>query len=78
MGWSSGTELFDRVISAIQDRLQYVIEAEGLEDDLKDVYIEIIDAFRDHDWDDLCGSDYHDHPVIGPLLTVDEEEDFEY
>ena len=44
MGWSSGTELMSRVITATRK----VIPDEKTR---KEFYKEIIDAFEDYDWD---------------------------
>jgi hypothetical protein len=76
MGWSGGTELFDRVVGAIVDSgLEDTSRIEGFEDETRECFIEIIDAFRDQDWDCLYESEYYGHPVIGPLLKIDEEDE---
>jgi hypothetical protein len=74
MGWSGGTELFDRVMNVLEATLSF--NYDGV-DDCADQYAEVIDAFRDQDWDNLCESEYYDHPVIGPLLKIDEEDEDE-
>lgn len=43
MGWSSGSRLFATVIKAVKDRLP--------DDKRKALYIELIGAFEDFDWD---------------------------
>lgn len=53
MGWSSGSELFDEVIKAVQPRVPDAATR-------KAIYLDLIPAFEDHDWDteDEClGSD---------------------
>jgi hypothetical protein len=75
MGWSSGTAVFDRVMGAI---IQVVTDADDSYDtfvDVDDVYNEIVDAFRDADWDNLCESEYYNHPIVGKYLKIEEDED---
>lgn len=43
MGWSSGSELFNRIIDAIKPRLG--------DEERKAFYLEIIPVFEDQDWD---------------------------
>jgi hypothetical protein len=72
MGWSGGTELFDRVMGVLEATLSS--NYDGV-DDCAEQYTEVIDAFRDQDWDCLYESEYYNHPVIGPLLKIDEEDE---
>jgi len=72
MGWNSGTELFDRIISIVEP----VIHHAGYDDETKEgIYTEIIDAFRDLDWDDLGSSEYAEHYMLGKLLRIEEDEE---
>lgn len=43
MGWSSGSELFNKVIEAIKPRIP--------DEERKAIYLDLIPAFEDQDWD---------------------------
>lgn len=53
MGWSSGSDLFNAIISAIKPRLG--------EDERKAIYLELIPVFENQDWDtqDECFDNDH-------------------
>ena len=44
MGWSGGSELFDKVIDAVQPRVPDAATR-------KAIYLDLIPAFQDYDWD---------------------------
>lgn len=46
MGWSGGSHLFSEVITTLQKHVQD-------EDDREAIYVELIDAFEEADWDTL-------------------------
>lgn len=46
MGWSSGTGLFGSVIESLKSNIKD-------KNTRKEIYRDLIDAFQDHDWDNL-------------------------
>lgn len=72
MGWSSGTRIFDAVVTA-------VLSEEPFEK--KDVILAVIGALEDGDWDCQNDSPYWNHPLVQEALKesgyYDEWEDEE-
>jgi len=58
MGWCGGTEIFDTVIDSMIDNK---IESPELIKDL-------INVLEDHDWDNLCESDYYDYGPVNKII----------
>jgi hypothetical protein len=67
MGWSSGTDIFDRTIGA-------VLSCPEIK---KESVVKIAEALRDemfdNDWDTHVESEYYDHPIVGKVFDHEDE-----
>lgn len=79
MGWSRGTEIFDKMCDELLET-SYCwtgsTDAEYISDSIVLQPLKIlIGLLKLEDWDCQCESDYWEHPVIGKLLGNDFEGD---
>ena len=57
MGWSSGTRVFDTVVGLLlNDKL--------IEEKIEELILEL----EDMDWDNVCESDWYDHPLVHGVI----------
>ena len=69
MGWSRGSSLFSAIIRALKPAIPD-------EEQRKNVYRELVDAFRGRDWDTLSeclGEDPAYDAIYGEIYPEDEE-----
>lgn len=67
MGWCSGTDIFDGVSPV-------VLSADIPEQTKVDIFVALIDALRNRDWDcETESNDFHDPIVKRAFIAVDPE-----
>lgn len=71
MGWSGGTEIFDRTVKAV------LMSSSGDKGKYKIIY-ELADSLMDEDWDTVDESEYVDDRLVRAVLKelkwLDDEE----
>lgn len=68
MGWSGGTEIFDRVARDLMYIYDSVYDTDIPMYQVLNVLSNLKSVLEDQDWDNACESDYWVHPIIGKSL----------
>lgn len=61
MGWCSGTEIFDAVVS-------FVLKTDASDDEKSSLLKTLADALENHDWDCQQDSDHYEHPIVQRVM----------
>lgn len=76
MGWSGGTEIFDRVAKDLMYIHNNVYDTDIPMYQVLNILSNLKGALEDQDWDTQNESQYWTHPVIGKILgNIFEEDD---